>query len=212
VNRDREPTLQRIRRSLAARGGFTLIEVLVVALITVVVAAAILTFLVSSLRQENQVTARAYSVQQAQAGLEQLQRDLSEAVGSQSVTLAQSGTATTISLTIPNAASADANESVIWTCPYSASPSAASAGACTRKVTYGSSSSTVTEMDAIESLDLAPQSPSGQPMTLPASDPAYVGITLYAEDHRQLSHNENLAQSGSKPIVLSGGVDLRNFQ
>lgn len=201
---------------LRSERGWTLIELLLAMVLGVVILGGITSFMIVSLNRETAISSLAEATTQAQSGLNQLTRDLSEAIGSpQTVTVSETSTTASISFDIPNASSGDAAEAVTWTCPYSASPTVAGVGACTRKVCP--SSCTVTQpMNGIESATFAPVSSTGSPMTLnsttSASDPAYIGIALYVEDASRGNTTQTTAVRGlTKPIILNAGVDLRNL-
>lgn len=193
--------------------GFTLIEMLIAALITAVIVGGLLTFMVVSLDQGDAVVSRAYSAIQAQTGLAKLTQDLSEAIASNQVTMSQTSTTATATFDIPDPSNADAAESVTWTCPYSASPSVSSVGACTRQVGSGSAESAIT---GIESASFAPASSTGSAIALTSTptalSPAYIGITLDVRDSSQLDRAQATSVLGiTNPIVVKSGVDLRNF-
>jgi prepilin-type N-terminal cleavage/methylation domain-containing protein len=205
----------RFAREASSESGFTLIELLVSMVLALVVAGSVMWFMIISLDQGNTIESRSNSAIHAQAGLNQLTRDLSEAVGSDSVTVSETVTTTSIAFDIPNPTSLDVPESITWTCPYSATPTAAGGGACTRQV-GGSSGPRAEEMTGIESATFAPVSSTGSAMTVntttSASNPAYIGITLDVEVASLRGTTQTATVAGdTAPIIVKSGADLRNF-
>lgn len=201
---------------LRCQRGFTLIELLWAMALGVFVFGGLTAFMIVSLDRGTSISSLAESSAQAQSGLNRLTSDLGEAIGSpQTVTVSETSTTASISFDIPDASNADAAEAVTWTCPYSSSPNTASVGACTRTVCP--SSCTVSQpMRGIESATFAPLSSTGSSMTLnpttSASNPAYIGITLYVADVSLNNTTQTTAVRGlTKSIILKSGVDLRNL-
>jgi Tfp pilus assembly protein PilV len=192
--------------------GFTVIEILLYAVLSLVVIVGPLLYLLTTIRQQNAVSSRAYAARQAEFGLEQMVRDLREAMSSDAtgaslnVTVSNPTTSTTaISFYIPTPGSDTTKQQVTWTCP---SAGASGAGNCTR--TIGSSSRT--EIVDVKSATFSPVNQSGASMTLTATNPAYIGITLNVQVTSQLDASQTTAVSGvSSPIVVQTGVDMRNF-
>jgi Tfp pilus assembly protein PilW len=192
--------------------GFTVIEILLYAALSLVVIVGPLLYLLTTIRQQNSVSSRAYTARQAEFGLEQMVRDLREAMASDStgaslnLTVSNPTTSTTaVSFYIPTPGSDTTAQQITWTCP---STGATSAGNCTR--TVGSSSRI--EIVGVKSATFAPTSASGASMTLTATNPAYLGITLNVQITSQLDSSQSRAVSGvSNPVVVQTGVDLRNF-
>jgi prepilin-type N-terminal cleavage/methylation domain-containing protein len=210
----------RIARRLRAQDGFTIVELVVAMALALVVVGAPLTFLIVSMKQQDSISSRAYAARQAQTALEQLTRDLREAISTDTtgatynVTVSSSGAQTSISFEIPGGATGstgvygfvpDASQSVTWTCPNT---SATTAGNCTRAL--GGSSRV--EVTGINSATFSPTSSSGAAMSLPATNPAYVGVALSVQASTQNGTTHSQAAAGdSNPILVQGGVDLRNL-
>jgi Tfp pilus assembly protein PilW len=192
--------------------GFTVIEILLYAVLSLVVIVGPLLYLITTIRQQNTTSSRAYASRQAEFGLEQMVRDLREAMStdstgaSLSLTVSNPTTSTTaVSFYIPTPGSDTTSQQITWTCP---STGATSVGKCTRAL--GSASRT--EIVGVKSATFSPTSSSGTAMTLTATNPAYLGITLNVQDTSQLDRSQSTAVSGvSNPIVVQTGVDLRNF-
>ena len=193
--------------------GFTLIEVLITFPIAMVVAVGLMWFTLTALHQGDAAEGRASSAIQAQAGLNRLTQDLSEAIGADDVTMSQTASSVTVTFDIPNPSNSDAAEAVTWTCPYSAAPVASSVGHCTRQVASGSA---VQVMSGIESATFAPVSSTGSAIALTTTPtalaPAYLGITLDVAVLSQLNPTQTTTVSGiAAPVIVQAGVDLRNF-
>jgi Tfp pilus assembly protein PilW len=200
--------------------GFTIVEVLIASVLALVVVVAPLTFLITSLKTQNAISSRAFAARQGQNGLEQLTRDLREAIStdttgaSYSVTVTNPTTSTTaISFEIPGGATGatgaygivpDASEAVTWTCP---STGASSAGSCTR--TIGSYSRV--EITGVNSATFTPTGSTGATMSLPATNPTYINVALSLQVTSQLDHAQtHVAQGVQNPVLVQGGIDLRN--
>lgn len=209
-----------IARRLRVEAGFTLIELVIAMALALVVVGAPMSFLIVSMDQQNSISSRAYAARQAQTGLEQLTRDLREAISTDTtgttynVTVASSGAQTSVSFEIPGGATGatgvygfvpDASQSVVWTCP---SASATMAGSCTRQVAGGGAR---VEINGVNSATFAPTGPTGATMTLPATNPAYIGVSLSVQATSQLDTGQSHVATGdSNPILVQAGVDLRN--
>jgi hypothetical protein len=121
------------------------------------------------------------------------------------VTVTQAATTTTVSFDIPTPGNVTNPQAISWTCP---STGASAAGSCTR--TLGSSSST--PINGVKSIVFSPTSSTGGALSLPATDPAYIGIALSVQVTSQLDAAQTHATPGvSNPILVQTGVDLRNF-
>jgi Tfp pilus assembly protein PilW len=206
---------------LATEHGLTLVELLVAVALTLVIGGGALSLMLVSIDQQNAISSRTVAARQAQAGLDQLTRDLSEAMSQDasgnalSVTVSSSSLASTtsISFSIPTPGSATTPRSVTWTCPSTAAASS-NVGSCTRTV----GSSTTTMIAGVQSMSFSPLNQSGQAMTLPATNPAYISMTLKVQVISQLDHTQPATHvlrganhGSSNPITIQAGVDLRNF-
>jgi Tfp pilus assembly protein PilW len=201
------------RELLGDQRGVTLVELLFYIGLSLVVIVAPLYFVITSINQQNNVSSRTSAARQAEAGLEQMTRDLRQAMSQDgsgnalSVTVSNPTSATTaISFDIPTPGNVTSPQAVTWTCP---STGASSVGTCTRKVGSGASEAEIT---GVSSVTFAPISSSGASMTLPATNPAYVNVTLLAQATSQLDTTKTHSASGiANPIKVQTGVDLRNF-
>jgi prepilin-type N-terminal cleavage/methylation domain-containing protein len=202
---------RRLRRriSLAAglQDGFTLIEVLFVAVLGVVVIAAPLDFMVQSLKQQNVVSSRAVAERQGQAGLQQLVRDLREAVNQNAtstpstVTLSSTATTHTISFSLPTASSAGSTD----TTPLAASWTCTNGAGCIRQIGTNKN----LEITGVQSVSFTGYDSTGAVTT---SNPDAVAVTLTLNDISQLDTSGTHTVSGiSNPITLQTTIDLRNF-
>lgn len=212
--------IARIARHSRQQAGFTLIELLVAMALALIVVGAPMSFLIVSMDQQNSISSRTYAARQAQSGLEQLTRDLREAISTDTtgatynVTVSSSGAQTSLSFEIPGGATGatgvygfvpDASQAVTWTCPNT---SATAAGNCTR--TIGASARV--EIAGVNSATFTPTGSSGTTMTLPATNPSYIGIALSVQAASQSGTTHSQAARGdSNPILVQGGVDLRNL-
>jgi Tfp pilus assembly protein PilW len=202
-----------IRRRLTAQQGVTLVELLWYIVLSLVVVVGPLYFIVTSIRQQNTVSSRTSAASQAQSGLEQMVRDLREAMSQDasgnplSITVSNPTSGTTaISFDIPTPGSDTTPQTVLWTCP---SAGAAAAGSCTRKL---GTASAATELTGIRSASFAPTSSTGRSMTLPATNPAYLNLTLQVQATSQLDTTHTHVASGINNLIqVQTGVDLRNF-
>jgi Tfp pilus assembly protein PilW len=200
-------------RSLGCERGVTLVELLWYVVLSLFVIVGPLYFIVVSVRQQNVVSSRTTAARQAEAGLEQLVRDLRQAMTQDAsgnalhVTVSNpTSTTTSIAFDIPTPGSATTPQSLTWTCPSSG---ATSAGTCTRTLGTGSAES---EVIGVQFATFSPKSSSGTSMTLPATDPAYVDVALSVQATSQLDTGQSHTATGvSNPVTVQTGIDLRNF-
>ena len=202
----------RLPRVIGAQHGFTLVELLIAMALALVVVVGPLVFLITSIRQQNVVSSRTFASRQAETGLEQLTRDLREAMTQDasgnplSVTVSNPTSATTaISFYIPTPNSSTVQQAITWTCP---SAGASSVGKCTRAI----GSVTATQIVGVKSATFSPLDSSGATLALPTlTSPSYIGISLSVQVTSQLDPSQTrVAQGASNPITVQGGVDLRN--
>lgn len=195
-----------VRRRLAAQAGFTLLEVLVAATLSIVVVGGPLAFIIVSINQQNGASSRTVAAQQAEIGLERLARDLRSAIQLTAVsgtplgvTVSSSGTpkVTQIAFSIPTPNAVTTAQSVTWRCT--------DGGSCTRQL---GSAAAASEITGVTSTTLTTS--SGAALALPATNPDYIGITLNLQVTSQLGLN-GVARGASNPIVVQTGIDLRNF-
>lgn len=211
--------------------GFTIVELLVAMVTGLIVVGAAMSFIITSLDQQNQASSRAAATTQAEAGLQQLTRDLRNAMyqvaGSNAsplgVTVSTSTAAqtTSISFDIPTSTSnspAAANDSsgvaVTWTCPSGAA-ALTNLGYCTRSVAGGTARRLI---NGVQSVTFRPYDSLGAPHTLSTvtdstyTNPASVQITLDVQDVSQLDTTGGTLPNGTHPsIVLQTTADLRNL-
>jgi type IV pilus assembly protein PilW len=222
-------------KTLRAREhGFTLIELLVAMSIGLLLLGGLVTFLVFGLGQQDGIISRAVASNQAESGLEELVRDLREAVTSVSISTSSASKSTSISFYIPAPGTAGAQtDAVTWTCPSTAEAATYFSGSCTRALTAGTGTTTTTPIAGVQSMLFSPVSSSNAALSLPvasATNVASVGMTLTVQI---TSHGLATCPTGSSctgqarsivagagngagtpstaPIVLQATADLRNF-
>jgi prepilin-type N-terminal cleavage/methylation domain-containing protein len=211
---------------LADQRGFTLVEAVVAMILSLLLAVAVGAFVIVAIDQQNQIASRTTATRQAEAGLEVLVRDLREAMSqdgsgnSLPVTVsADAASATTsIAFDIPTPGSDTTPEAITWTCPDTTIKT--NVGECTRTVGSGASEQQSIPIEGVQSVTFSPLSESGSAMTLPATDPGYIGITLSVQVISQLDRTHTHIVAGvdgssstpsTDPIVIQAGIDLRNF-
>jgi type II secretory pathway pseudopilin PulG len=216
VRADRLFLRRRIRsRAVAAErncAGVTLVELLCAMVLAVFVLAGAVTLLVLTFRQENYITSRNVAKNTAEAGLEQLELDLREAVSEPSISTA--GGTTTLSFSDPVPGSGGAgSESVTWTCTASVT----TPGTCTRVVGAGPTAQTRLEIDGLEAFTVTPYGTSGSALSLPtsASSPvSAVALQLAVQESAygltSARGSATTALPGSRTLDLSSLTDLRN--
>jgi prepilin-type N-terminal cleavage/methylation domain-containing protein len=218
---------------LSAEAGFTLTELLVAMAAGLVVAAAAMAFLIVSIDQQNSASSRSAATTQGDAGLEQMERDLRNAMyettaspsTTYAVTVSTNAGAKTTSMTfdIPastgsgvTTASDGTGVAVTWTCPSSAE-AAGYVGACTRTV---SGQSARTLISGVQSASFLPLDSSGTAHSLSGAtsssytDPSTIDISLDVQNVSQSDTTHATLVRGPSapvPIVLATSADLRNF-
>lgn len=190
--------------------------------LSLLVGAAGLAFMVITFHQDNDISSRSAATNQAEQGLEQLVRDLREAITSVSITNPTSAT-TQIQFDIPTPGSDATGEPVTWTCP---STSATTLGTCTRALTTTGGTTTKNEIAGVQSMTFAPVSSSNTALSLPvngSTSVASVGMTLNVQitgyevnaepalTTAQPALTTPVAGAANKPIVLQATADLENF-
>lgn len=201
------------RAALIDQRGVTLIELLWYIVLSLVVIVGPLYFIVTSISHQNNVFSRTSAARQAESGLEQMARDLRQAMSQDasgnalSITVSNPTSATTaISFDIPTPGNVTTPQAILWTCP---STGAAAAGSCTRKVGSGAAEALIA---GVSSASFAPTSSAGGSMTLPATNPAYLNLTLQVQATSQLDRTQTTVANGIGNLIkVQTGVDLRNF-
>lgn len=200
----------RLRSRSADERGFTLIELLVSMVMTLVICAAGVTFLIVVFDQQNMISSRTTATEQAEQGLERLVGDLREATGS--VTISNpTGSTTQLLFSIPTPGTAGASsEQVTWTCATSG------VGKCVRVQGTGSTATSDTEIQGVTSTSFTPT--YGGTATTPtnATDIASLAIALTVRiTSYGLTSNGTVTTASpgtaNAPIVLHASADLRNF-
>jgi prepilin-type N-terminal cleavage/methylation domain-containing protein len=187
--------------------GYTLIELLVAMAAALIVVIGPMLFILTSIHQQNAISSRAVAARQAETGLEQMVRDLREAMtqdasgNALSVTVSNPTTTTTaISFDIPTLGSPTTPRPIVWTCPSSGATSVAS---CTRKL--GASGASKPAITGVNSATFSP-------IAAPDGSPVYLNISLSVRATSQLDTTQTHAATGdANPILVQTGVDLRNL-
>ena len=209
-------------RRLSSERGFTLIELLVAMALSLFIGAAAMTFMVVTFQQQNTIQSRTVATTQAEAGLEQLVRDLREAITFVTVTNPTTYT-TQIKFDIPTPGSDTSGELVSWTCP-STSEAATFLGTCTRALTTTGGTTTAAVINSVQSMSFSPLSSSNVTLSLPVTSStsvASVGMTLTVQigsyglttTPTAILRGPGTSSStpSTAPIVLQATADLRNF-
>ncbi len=224
---------------LGQESGFTLVEVMVAMTVGLVLAGALMSFLVSSIHAGDGIASRTFSATRVEAGFAQLTRDLREAqnlpdsAGALSngvkvnddspvvITYTTGSTAHfTASFYLPNTTTSTLpGSAVTWTCTAA---SGTVYGTCTRAV----GSVTATEITGVTSATITPMASDGttiatatltgpagsQLATPPGSPPQYPSSVSVALNVVPISANDKTdtrAVTGSTAITLQAGVNLR---
>lgn len=195
--------IARTRRRVALEDGLTFIELLVTISAFVVLIAIPLTWLVMTIRQQDQTVSRSWSVTQAEGGLERLTRDLRQVVPGTTTTFTWNSSSAGVTLTVPQPGTQGAStQSIIWSCTFG------NAGTCTRAVGAGAA---VPEINNVSNLTFAPRDAGGNLLGSGSSTQAvFVAVTLTVKDISSLDHSQSTPVKGGSDITLADGVDLRN--
>jgi prepilin-type N-terminal cleavage/methylation domain-containing protein len=202
--------------------GFTMVELLVAMVVALLVGGAGLTFMVVTFDQQNAISSRTAASRQAEQGLQQLVRDLRDAMpspNSVTVSTSPSDKTTSIAFSIPTLGSSSTAQAVTWTCPSTA-VSGANIGTCYRAVTpSGGSTTNKAAILGVQSVALS-LSATGSPAITAATNPSFLDVTLSVQvtSHAdsQVTPSKILrGPNGTAPstsvVVVQTGVDLRNF-
>jgi prepilin-type N-terminal cleavage/methylation domain-containing protein len=211
----------RIARKGRDERGFTLVELLVAMAVALLVGGAGLTFMVITFDQQNAISSRVAASRQAEQGLQQLVRDLREAMPSPNtvaVSTSASSKTTSIAFSIPTPGSSSTAEQVTWTCPSTAA-SAANIGTCSRAVTSAGSTTTKSAILGVQSMALS-LSATGSPAVTTATNPSFLDVTLSVQvtSHAdsqvtpdKILRGPNTTAPTTSAVVVQTGIDLRNF-
>jgi type II secretory pathway pseudopilin PulG len=169
--------------------GWTLIELLLVCVLSIVVLGVPLTMSVQSVITQNRATSRSAATNRLEVGVARLLGDLRQSAHTTTV----SGTTATMTLPIrTTAGGTPTTRQVTWTCT--------SGGSCTRKV------GTATAIAVIPNVVSATFTASS------ATDPAYVSVTISVLDATEAGSSHTTAVPGvTNAITVTDGVALRNF-
>jgi prepilin-type N-terminal cleavage/methylation domain-containing protein len=203
------------RSRLSEERGFSLIELLIAMVLTLVIAGAVITFMITTLHQENIVASRSFATREAEVALQRLTRELRQA---QDILNTTTGADTTpvnvtygagtssVSFYLPNAGSTAAGTQVTWTCTADAT--------CTRTA----NSTTVLELSGVSTATFTPISSTGTVLASGAgalstpSYPSLVNITLQTKALSQAGNAHTSVATGlTTPITVQDGVALRSY-
>lgn len=207
------------RRPRAAGGdqrGFTLVELLIAMVLTLVIIGGPLTFMIVSANQSNASSSRSSAARAVESTAARLVRELREAQKIEDpvtgtnltpVTVTYGGGAAAVQFYLPRAGSTGPGTKVTWSCT--------AGGSCTRAVggvaatmLSGVTVAVFTPLDATTGATL----PSGAGAANPPSFPSSVQVTLGAQVTSQLDPSQtHTAQGANNPIVVQDGVTLRNY-
>jgi Tfp pilus assembly protein PilW len=200
-------TWLRALRPTSGEAGFTLIEVLWAMGLSIIVIGVPLAWIVSSLTQQDVVASRSAAARQAGVGLERLTRDLRQVVPNTITRFTWSGSAASISMTLPQPGTqGGSTQSVNWSCSFG------NAGTCTRQVGAGGPS--VPLITNVESLTFSLKDASGNPVASGQTSPpaVFAGLTLSVLDVSQLDSSGSPGQvvhGVGNYITVQDGVNLR---
>lgn len=186
----------------------TMVELMVALMAGLLVIVIPLVFIVTSIRESNGANSRALSATQAETGLLALTRDLREASSTATFTWGSSSASATFS--IPTPGNPSAPEAVSWSCAFNG-------GTCTRQVGTGAA---IPEIKNVASIAFAPTDSTGNALSSPATNPAYVGVTVEVQNASSLDRTPVTTTGGlagarsgyvsTQPITLTDGAYLRN--
>jgi Tfp pilus assembly protein PilW len=200
---------RRLQGRLGNERGYTLVEVAVATVLSLIIFAGLLNLIVISARGQNSTTSRAQATLQTDVGLEALTRDLRQSV-STTVTATTSGSASAVlSLPVRNSQSLSASgfqgpstQTVTWTCTGGA---VGSPGTCTRQV---SGSAAMPMISGVLTACFDPT--TGQcASAVSATNPIFVYLTVSVQDTSQV--NSSPVPGVSNSITVQDGVDLRDL-
>jgi Tfp pilus assembly protein PilW len=180
-----------------------MVEMLVSTLVALLVIVVPMTWFIVSIRQANVASSRALSSTQAEVGLAQLTRDVREISFATTPTFTWGVSSASATFSVPTS-QGQSTQLITWTCAFGNS------GTCTRQVASGPHA---IEIRNVTSLAFAPTDANGNALSSPASNPAYVGITLKVQNTSSLDRTSSNPVFGTaRAITLADGAYLRNTQ
>lgn len=196
----RLPGLAGVRRQLrrAARdeGGWTLIELLIVCVLSIVVLGIPLTLAAQAWVGQNRAMSRSAATNRVEIGLARLMQDLRHAMHTSTVS------ATGAVLTVPVRSATGGTpttQQVTWSCTAGAS--------CTRQVGAGAP---LPVIPYLVSAAFTPTSVAGATIP-PLTDPASVSVTVTVRNTNESGDRNATVNHATNPITITDGVALRNF-
>jgi Tfp pilus assembly protein PilE len=186
-----------LSRIVHDEGGWTLLELLVVCVISIVVLGIPLTLAVQAWQGQNAATSRGAATNRVEIGFQRLAQDLRHAVTTSTVTA--TGATLTVPLRSATGGVSPGTQTITWACTAGAS--------CTRAIDGGTA---VPLIPYLVSATFAPTSAAGA-TTVPATDPAYVQVTISVRDTNENGNRDATVKGMTNPITVSDGIALRNF-
>jgi prepilin-type N-terminal cleavage/methylation domain-containing protein len=203
------------RLCAGAEQGFTLVELLIAMVLSLVVVGACSDFVSVSLRGANAASSRTVAARQAEVVLARLTRELRQAqyvrntsgADTTPVNVTYGNGSSSVSFYLPNAGSSGKGTQITWSCTPN--------GSCTRTAAGGKA---VTELSGVESASFTPYGTSGAKLASGAGSaanpeyPSTVQLTLSVLDVSQQDSSQSRAVSGvANAITVQDGVSLRNY-
>ncbi len=185
------------RRILRDESGFTIVEVLVVCIISIIVVGIPLDLAVQSMVGQNRASSRGAATNRVEIGLSRLMQDLRHSV--HTTTISATGATLTVPVRSAAGGSTPTTQTVTWTCTAGAS--------CTRKVGGGTAFPVI---PYLVSAAFAPTSAAGA-TTTPQTDPAHVQVTISVLDSNETGIRTDAVKGMTNAITITDGVALRNF-
>jgi Tfp pilus assembly protein PilW len=187
----------RLRRARRDESGFTIVELLMVCIISIVVLGVPLTLAVQSWQGQNRASSRGAATNRVEIGFQRLMQDLRHAV--HTTTVSATGATLTVPVRSATGGTVPTTQQITWSCTAGAS--------CTRQVGAGSAFPVI---PYLVSATFAPTSAAGA-TTVPATDPAYVQVTISVRDTNESGDRNATVNGMTNAITISDGVALRNF-
>ncbi|MEA2156913.1 MAG: hypothetical protein QOE11_3053 [Solirubrobacteraceae bacterium] len=191
---------RRLRLIAADERGWTLIELMIVCMVSIVVVGVPLSLAVNSVVGQNNATSRSAATNRVEIGVGRLLHDLRSATHA---TITPTSATMTVPIrcvaVAPAICGTPATQTVTWACTSGAS--------CTRQVASGSAFPVIANL---VSASFAPVAVDGAP-TATQTDPAYVSVSVSVRDTSESGDRTKTVASSSTPITVTDGATLRNI-
>jgi Tfp pilus assembly protein PilW len=189
-----------LRRIVRDEGGLTLVELLVVCIVSIIVIGVPLTLAVQAWHGQNAASSRGAATNRVELGLARLMQDLRSAVHTTTINpMGATGATLTVPVRSATGGSVPTTQQVVWSCTAGAS--------CTRSVAGGTAFPVIPNL---VSATFAPTSAAGA-TTATQTDPAYVQVTISVRDTNENGDRSATVNGMTNPITISDGTALRNF-